>query len=39
MVFRVWTQWVHVQHLIYWQGQRVCDALFDHRTLAFFSNG
>ncbi len=24
-VFRVWTQKVDVQHLIYWQGQRVCD--------------
>jgi hypothetical protein len=28
LVFKVWTQYVHVQHLIYWQGQRVCDALF-----------
>ncbi len=28
LVFRVWTQSVDVQHLIYWQGQRVCDALF-----------
>ncbi len=28
LVFRVWTQWVDVQHHIYWQGQRVCDALF-----------
>lgn len=27
-VFRVWTQQLDVQHLIYWQGQRVCDALF-----------
>ncbi len=27
-VFQVWTQLVDVQHLIYWQGQRVCDALF-----------
>jgi hypothetical protein len=28
-VFRVWTQLVDVQHhLIYWQGQCVCDALF-----------
>ncbi len=30
LVFRVWTQQVDVQHLIYWQGrqgQRVCDAL------------
>jgi hypothetical protein len=25
---RVSTQYVDVQHLIYWQGQRVCDALF-----------
>jgi hypothetical protein len=25
LVFTVWTQWVDVQ---YWQGQRVCDALF-----------
>jgi hypothetical protein len=24
----VWAQKVDVQHLIYWQGQRVCDALF-----------
>jgi hypothetical protein len=28
LVFRLWTQEVDVQHLIYWQGQRVCDALF-----------
>jgi hypothetical protein len=28
LVFRVWTQYVDVQHLIYWHGQRVCDALF-----------
>ncbi len=28
LVFRVWTQSVDVQHLIYWQGQCVCDALF-----------
>jgi hypothetical protein len=28
LVFRVWTQYVDVQHLMYWQGQRVCDALF-----------
>ncbi len=28
VVFRVWTQWVDVQHLTYWQGQRVCDAFF-----------
>jgi hypothetical protein len=28
LVFRVWTQQVDVQHFIYWQGQRVCDALF-----------
>ncbi len=28
LVFRVWTQQVDVQHLIYWQGKRVCDALF-----------
>jgi len=27
-VWRVWTQKVDVQHLTYWQGQRVCDALF-----------
>jgi hypothetical protein len=25
---KLWTQEVHVQHLIYWQGQCVCDALF-----------
>ncbi len=28
LVFRVWTQYVDVQHLMYWQGQLVCDALF-----------
>ncbi len=28
LVFRVWTQYADVQHLIYWQGQHVCDALF-----------
>jgi hypothetical protein len=28
-VFRVWTQYIDVEHLIYWQGQRVCDALLD----------
>ncbi len=32
LVFRVWTQFVDVQHLIYWQGQRVCDALFFYDT-------
>ncbi len=26
-VFRVCTRWVDVQHLIYWQGECVCDAL------------
>jgi len=29
LVFRVWTQEVDVQHLIYWQGQPVCDALLN----------
>jgi len=28
LVFRVWTRYVDVQHLIYWQGQGVCDAFF-----------
>jgi hypothetical protein len=30
LVLRVWTQYIgrDVQHLIYWQGQRVCDALW-----------
>ncbi len=28
LVFRVWTQYADVQHLIYWQGQHVYDALF-----------
>ncbi len=28
LVFRVWTQLVDAQHLIYWQGHCVCDALF-----------
>ncbi len=32
LVFRVWTQYVDVQHLIYWQGQCVCDALFSSKT-------
>jgi hypothetical protein len=27
LVFREWTQYVDVKHLIYWQGQLVCDAL------------
>ncbi len=27
-MFGVWTQLVDIQHLIYWQGQCVCDALF-----------
>jgi hypothetical protein len=27
LVFRVWTQYINVNHLIYWQGQHVCDAL------------
>jgi hypothetical protein len=27
-VFGLWTQCVDVQHLIYWQGQRVCGSLF-----------
>jgi hypothetical protein len=26
LVFRLWTQSVDVQGIIYWQGQRVCDA-------------
>ncbi len=30
LVCRVWTQQVDVQHFIYWQGQCVCDALFDY---------
>jgi hypothetical protein len=25
----------HVQHFIYWQGQRVCDALFIHMQRLF----
>ncbi len=33
LVFRVWTQLVDVQHLIYWQGQRVCNALFTQLIL------
>jgi uncharacterized protein YybS (DUF2232 family) len=28
LMFRLWTQEIDVQHLIYWQGQCVCDALF-----------
>jgi hypothetical protein len=32
LVFRVWTQYVDVQHLAYWQGQCVCDALFCRRN-------
>ncbi len=32
LVFRMWTQQVDVQHLIYWQIHRVCDALFYQRT-------
>ncbi len=33
LVFRVWTQYVDVQHLIYWQGQPVCNALFTQLML------
>jgi hypothetical protein len=29
LVFRVWTQHVDAQHVIYWQGQHVCDAVLD----------
>ncbi len=32
LVFTMWTQQVDVQHLIYWQGHHVCDALFYQRT-------
>ncbi len=32
LVLRVWTQYVDVQYLIYWQGQRVCGA-FDECSL------
>jgi hypothetical protein len=28
LVFKEWTQYFDAQHLIYWQGQHVCDALF-----------
>jgi hypothetical protein len=28
LVFRVRTQYVDVQHLLYWEGQRACDDLF-----------
>jgi hypothetical protein len=28
LMFRVRTQYADVQHIIYWQGQPVCDALF-----------
>jgi hypothetical protein len=27
LVFRVWTEYIDVQHLLYYQDQRVCDAL------------
>jgi hypothetical protein len=30
LVFRVWTQHVDVPHIIYWQGQCVCDAFLVH---------
>ncbi len=33
LVFRVWTQLVDVQHLIYWQGQLVWNALFTRLIL------
>ncbi len=35
-MFRVWTHKVDAQHLIYWQGQCVCDALFCFQV---FSSG
>jgi len=28
LVFRMWTQYIDVQHLIYWQGHCVCDVFF-----------
>jgi hypothetical protein len=34
LVFRVWTQYVGVQHITYRQGQRVCDALFYEKVFA-----
>jgi hypothetical protein len=34
LVFRVWTQYVDVQHITYRQGQRVCDALFYEKVFA-----
>jgi len=33
LVFRVWTRLVDVQHLIYWQGQLVWNALFTRLIL------
>jgi hypothetical protein len=40
LVFGVWTQYIDVHHLIYWQYQRVCDALLNYITtlLLFRSN-
>ncbi len=36
VVFGVWTQWVDVQHIIYWHGQCVCDALFLIKIISCF---
>ncbi len=33
LVFRVRTQYADVQHIIYWQGQSVCDALFKEHLM------
>jgi hypothetical protein len=33
LVFRVWTRLVDVQHLVYWQGQLVWNALFTQLIL------
>jgi len=40
LVFGVWTQYIDVHHLIYWQYHRVCDALLNYGTtlLLFRSN-
>jgi hypothetical protein len=34
LVFRVWTQYVDVQRITYWQGERLCDALFYEKVWA-----
>jgi hypothetical protein len=38
LVFRVRTQYADVQHIIYWQGQPVCDALFTEHLMTHWKH-